>query len=128
MADNYTKLVSQQVKVSEHQDQIRELLFKSRLLIRESNNASRILILTFVDLVDMFEQILATHYDYAEMRKRFKPTDILPKIGDLLHQMANELDNIGYAILANSRYLYVKDFTPQLEELKPDDHRYSKVI
>ncbi|QQL51103.1 FUSC family membrane protein [Mucilaginibacter ginkgonis] len=115
---NYAKLVSQQVKVSEHQDQIRELLFKSRALVRESTNASRILILTFVDLVDMFEQILATHYDYNEMRERFRDTSILPDIANLLQQMANELDNIGYAILANSRYKIVRDFSPDLEKLK----------
>ncbi len=53
--DNYKKLVSQQIKVSQHQDNVRELLFKTRLIVRESTHASRVLVLTFVDLVDMFE-------------------------------------------------------------------------
>ncbi|MDB5017971.1 MAG: yccS, partial [Mucilaginibacter sp.] len=50
--ENYRKLVSQQIKVSQHQDAVREMLFKSRVMVRESTNASRILVVTFVDLVD----------------------------------------------------------------------------
>jgi len=118
--ENYKKLVSQQIKVSQHQDNVRELLFKTRLIVRESTHASRILVLTFVDLVDMFEQIMATHYDYQEIRDRFEGTDVLPRIGHLVHQMARELDNMGYAILANSRYRRIKNFGPDLEALKAE--------
>jgi uncharacterized membrane protein (TIGR01666 family) len=116
--DNYHKLVSQQIHVSQHQDAVRELLFKSRVMARESTNASRILVLTFVDLVDMFEQIMATHYDYEQIRDKFKDTGILTEIGYTVHQMANELENIGYAILSNTRYKQLVDFNPALEQLK----------
>jgi uncharacterized membrane protein (TIGR01666 family) len=116
--DNYHKLVSQQIHVSQHQDAVRELLFKSRVMARESTNASRILVLTFVDLVDMFEQIMATHYDYEQIRDKFKDTGILTEIGHTVHQMANELENIGYAILSNTRYKQLVDFNPALEQLK----------
>lgn len=118
--DNYKKLVSQQIKVSQHQDNVRELLFKTRLIVRESTHASRVLVLTFVDLVDMFEQIMATHYDYQEIRDRFEGTEVLPHIARLVHQMAGELDNVGYAILANSRYRRIKNFAPDLETLKAE--------
>jgi uncharacterized membrane protein (TIGR01666 family) len=116
--DNYHKLVSQQIQVSQHQDAVRELLFKSRVLVRESTNASRILVLTFVDLVDMFEQIMATHYDYAQIQEKFKDTGILPEIAHFVHQMANELENIGFAILSNTRYKHKVDFNPVLDQLK----------
>jgi uncharacterized membrane protein (TIGR01666 family) len=116
--DNYHKLVSQQIQVSQHQDAVRELLFKSRVMVRESTNASRILVLTFVDLVDMFEQIMATHYDYAYIREKFKATGILTDIAHTVHQMANELENIGYAVLSNTRYKHLVNFNPVLEQLK----------
>lgn len=118
--ENYRKLVSQQIKVSQHQDVVRELLFKSRELVKESTHASRILVLTFVDLVDMFEQIMATHYDYQEIRDRFGKTDVLEHIGHIVQRMANELENIGYAVLTNTRYREVYDFGPDLEELKTE--------
>jgi uncharacterized membrane protein YccC len=116
--ENYRKLVSKQIQVSQHQDAVRELLFKSRLVVKESTNYSRMLVLTFVDLVDMFEQIMATHYDYSHMREQFAHTTILEDIGHLLHRMANELDNVGYAVLSNSTYRSEENFNKDLEVLK----------
>jgi len=115
---NYHKLVSQQIHVSQHQDAVRELLFKSRVMVRESTNASRILVLTFVDLVDMFEQIMATHYDYLAIREKFKDTGVLSEIAGLVYKMADELENIGYAVLSNTRYKHLYNFNPGLEQLK----------
>jgi uncharacterized membrane protein (TIGR01666 family) len=116
--DNYRKLVSQQIKVSQHQDAVREMLFKSRVLVKESTNTSRILVLTFVDLVDMFEQIMATHYDYSYIRDKFNATGVLNEIADILHDMADEVDNIAYMVLSNKRHKIKKDFLTQLEQLK----------
>jgi uncharacterized membrane protein (TIGR01666 family) len=116
--DNYRKLVSKQIQVSQHQDAVRELLFKSRLVVKESTNSSRMLVLTFVDLVDLFEQIMATHYDYSHMREQFARTTILEDIGHLLHRMANKLDNVGYAVLSNTSYRSDENFMQDLEELK----------
>jgi uncharacterized membrane protein (TIGR01666 family) len=116
--DNYKKLILQQIQVSQHQDAVRELLFKSRVMVRESTNANRILVLTFVDLVDMFEQIMATHYDYEQIREKFKDTGILTDIAHTVHKMADELENIGYAVLSNTRYKHLTNFMPALEQLK----------
>ncbi|EHQ30754.1 FUSC family membrane protein [Mucilaginibacter paludis] len=116
--ENYHKVVSQQIHVSHNQDAVRELLFKSRLVVKESTNASRILVLTFVDLVDLFEQIMATHYDYATIREKFGKTGILDDIAYVLSFIADELDNLGFAIQANSRYKHTVDVNPKLEKLK----------
>ncbi|RYZ97064.1 MAG: hypothetical protein EOP47_22560 [Sphingobacteriaceae bacterium] len=116
--DNYHRLVAQQVHVGHHQDAVRELLFKSRVNVKESTNASRILVLTFVDLVDMFEQIMATHYDYTQVREKFKDTGVLEEIHKFLNKMADELDNVGFMVLSNLRYKRLSDLNKDLEQLK----------
>ncbi|RCH56265.1 hypothetical protein DJ568_04790 [Mucilaginibacter hurinus] len=116
--DNYHKLVTQQIKVSHNQDNVREMLFKTRVNVKESTNASRILVLTFVDLVDMFEQIMATHYDYGYIRQKFKDTGVLESINKLLHKMADELDYVGFMVLSNLRYKRLTDLNKDLEALK----------
>jgi uncharacterized membrane protein (TIGR01666 family) len=116
--ENYRKLVSQQIQVSQHQDIVREILFKSRVLVRESTSASRILVLTFVDLVDMFENIMATHYDYANMREKFKDTGILEEVTRIIHHMADEVDNAAFIVLSNTKHKQPFDFLPELESLK----------
>lgn len=116
--ENYRKLVSHQIQVSQHQDAVRELLFKSRIVVKDSTNASRVLVLTFIDLIDLYEQILATHYDYKQVREKFADTGILESIARVLEQMAYELENIGYAVLSNRRYNHSHDFDAELEQLK----------
>ena len=116
--DNYRKLVSQQIKVSQHQDAVREILFKSRVLVKESTNASRILVLTFIDLVDMFEQIMVTHYDYSHIRENFEGTGILNDISAILQRMADEVDNVAFVVLSNTRNKHKVDFMKDLEPLK----------
>jgi len=116
--EDYRKLVSQQIHVSQNQDAVRDLLFKSRILVKESTNASRILILTFVDLVDMFEEIMATHYDYDLLREKFADTGVLDAIALLLQHLADELENIGFAIQSNTRYRHTHNLNPELEALK----------
>ena len=116
--ENYKKLVSQQIQVSQHQDLVRELLFRSRLMVQESTNASRVLVLTFIDLVDLYEQIMATHYDYSEIRNRFGDSGVLEEIARLLDNLAKELENMSYAMLANSRQVRSHEFNAQLEHLK----------
>lgn len=116
--DNYRRLVLQQISVSNHQDAVREMLFKSRLMVKESTGASRILVLTFIDLVDMFEQIMATHYDYRQIREKFGHTGVLAEIADFLNSVADDLDNIGYAVLANTRPEKLNHLNHKLELLK----------
>lgn len=116
--ENYRKLVLQQVRVSQSQDLVREMLFKSRLLVRESTSPSRILVLTFVDLVDMYENIMATHYDYSYIQEKFKDTGILDDIARIIEHMADEVDNTAFIVLSNTKFQTPVDFIPDLEELK----------
>ena len=116
--ENYRKLVSQQIIVSQHQDAVREMLFKSRVMVKESTNDSRILVLTFVDLVDMFEQIMVTHYDYSQIRDNFIATGILQQVASILQRMATEIDTLSYMVLSNTHNKHPVDFMPDLEQLK----------
>ncbi|WP_347343792.1 FUSC family membrane protein [Mucilaginibacter sp. JRF] len=116
--ENYRKLVAQQVHVSIHQDAVREILFKSRITVKESTNASRILVLTFVDLVDMFEQVMATHYDYGHIRENFKDTGVLAAVNKIIYKMADEVDNVAFMVLSNLRNKRVLDLSKDLEHIK----------
>lgn len=118
LEQDYDKMVAQQVVVSQKQDAVRELLFKSRQLMKESTPASRTLLLTFVDVVDLYEQITASHYDYATIRERFGATGVLEQIAYLIRQTAEELDQVGVAIQSNTRYRRSVDLNIALEQLK----------
>ncbi|RYE29792.1 MAG: hypothetical protein EOP42_13605 [Sphingobacteriaceae bacterium] len=116
--ENYKSLVSQQIAVSQHQDAVRELLFKTRAIVKESTHTGRMLILTFVDLIDLFDQITYTHYDYQNLRKTYLQSGVLDEISVLIHQMANELEQVGFDVQSQKKHFRKIDYLPELEQLK----------
>ena len=114
----YQKMVDQQVVVNDKQNEVRELLFKNRALLKESTHAGRMLVLTFVDIVDLFEQIMATGYDYEDLRKKFSDTGILEEVNLILKELAAELNLIGAAIQANGAFEKQKKVEKEIRLLK----------
>jgi uncharacterized membrane protein YccC len=115
---DYRRLVAQQVTVSEKQDEVRDLLFKNRQFVAESTNTSRLLVLTFVDIVDLYEQILSMYYDYAAIRERFGQTGVLNTIARLIRLLSTELDHMGLAVQSIVPSRKPIDFTHALNKLK----------
>lgn len=116
--ENYKKLISQQVTVNQQQDSVRELLFKTRLMIEESTSTGRLLILVFVDIVDLFEQSMATHYDYQAIRNTYGKTETLNRFKEIIIKMADELENLSFSIIKNVKPRRLHDFKTDLENLK----------
>lgn len=116
--EQYQKLLQQQINVNETQNAVRELLFKNRELLKESTHTGRLLVLTFVDVVDLFEHIMATWYDYNLLRKKYIATGILEEISLIIKKIAGEMNNIGEAIQANSSYKKEFDLLNELTILK----------
>jgi uncharacterized membrane protein YccC len=97
---------------------VRELLFKNRTLLKESTHTARKLVLTFVHVVDLFENIMATWYDYHLLREKYKDTGILEEISKIINQLAHEIDGIGEAIQANRDFNKQFDLIAELNDLK----------
>ncbi|GAB3696676.1 FUSC family membrane protein [Spirosoma flavus] len=116
--DAYRRLIAQQVVVSEKQDAAREILFKSRRIVTESTRTGRVLLLTFIDMVDLYEQIIAMYYDYRDIRERFGKSGILDEIAHLIRQLSAELDHIGLAVQSPVPFHKPLDISLNLEALK----------
>jgi uncharacterized membrane protein (TIGR01666 family) len=116
--DNYKKLIDHQVLVNQHQDNVRELLFKSRLMVKESTNAGRLLILVFVDIIDLFEQAMATHYDYQAIRNTYGKTRLLDGFNKVIIKFSEDLENLSYDIISNDQPHRLHHYKAELELLK----------
>ena len=116
--ENYRRLVTQQVIVSDKQDALRELLYKNRDLIEESSKKGKLLVLTFADLMDLYEHISAIWYDYESLHEKFEHTGILRDIGEVIRTMAGELENVGLAIQSNISITTRYDIIEALNKIK----------
>jgi uncharacterized membrane protein (TIGR01666 family) len=94
----YSQLIEEQVLVHQEQELVRELLFKSRDIIKESTNTGRTLLMLFRSLVDLFEKIMTTYQDYRQLHEVFAGTGIMEKYRQLILQIAAELDDISIAV------------------------------
>ena len=95
---NYAELLQLQVVVHQKQDEARELLFKTREIVRESTPEGRFLLLVFVDMVDLFEQLMSTYYNYKQLHEQFDSTGILPHYEEVINKIAFSLDEIAFAL------------------------------
>ena len=114
----YQKLLAQQVIVNEKQDEVRELLFKDKQLVKDTTRTGQAILITFTAVVDLYDQITATWYDYAMLREKFADTGVLPQIAELVKEMALELDRTGLAIQSNIAHKKQFELAPAVLQLK----------
>jgi uncharacterized membrane protein (TIGR01666 family) len=120
VAEDYKKLIAQQIIVSDKQDTVREILFKTRQIVNESTNEGRKLVMAFIDMVDLFENITASYYDYELLRNQYAHTGILKKIQTIAKELATALDKTGIAIFTNTVYQKEMDYDAILAKLKTE--------
>ena len=115
---NYQALIEQQVIVSEHQNNVRDQLFRSKRTIRDTTKIGRLLILIFTDIIDLFEQSMATHYDYDSIQEQFGQTGVLQHFNMTIRRISNELGHLSYQINADKRPKALYNFKNDLERIR----------
>jgi len=115
---NYREIIEHQIVVSEHQNNVRDQLFRSKKTIRDTTKIGRLLILIFTDIVDLFEQSMATHYDYEAMHEQFGKTGILQHFNLTIRRIGNELEHLSYQINANRRPKSLYNFKNDLDRIR----------
>ncbi|MDB5019493.1 MAG: hypothetical protein JWQ28_620 [Pedobacter sp.] len=95
---NYANLLKLQVKVNEQQEAVREVLFKTREIVRDSTPQGRFLLLVFVDMVDVFEQVMSSFYNYEQLHEQFGSTGILLKYEQAILKIADQFKEVAFAL------------------------------
>lgn len=95
---NYAELLQLQVDVHQKQDEVREVLFKTREIVRESTPQGRFLLIVFTDTVDLFEQVMSTYYNYKQLHKQFDDAGILSHYEEAINKIADSLDDIAFSL------------------------------
>ncbi|RYY17920.1 MAG: hypothetical protein EOO04_24800, partial [Chitinophagaceae bacterium] len=118
--DNFEDLLHAQISVQEKQNLIAELLFTTRSVVKESTNPSRILMMIFLDVSDLFERAMTAHQDYQKLHGYFRETRIMDEYRDLILSLANELDEIGIVLKSGRRSRYTEAIDTRI--LKAREH------
>ncbi|HRP30903.1 MAG TPA: FUSC family membrane protein [Agriterribacter sp.] len=107
----YKELLPLQIRIHQQQEQLRELLFAARGFTRESTAKGRVLIMMFIDSIDLFEQVMTSQQNYKALRAYFKDDRIMGVFRRLIVEVADDLEKMGLVIQSGlpsreSRTLY----------------------
>ncbi|GAB3649748.1 FUSC family membrane protein [Echinicola sediminis] len=127
IGQNFQQLASAQVSVNEHQDNVREILYTTRKRVGDSIKSGQLLLAIFVDTLDIFEQMMSTHYDYGKLRELYGKYAVLEKFATAIGLVADELSILGYALINNEKPRKRKPLQEVLGELKGEIERLEKM-
>ncbi|HXB32826.1 MAG TPA: FUSC family membrane protein [Puia sp.] len=115
---SYRQLLESQVAIQEKQDLLRELIFKSRKIVKESTHTGRILMMIFLDSIDLFECIMTAQQDYRLLHRLFDNSQFLEECRTLILDLASELDEIGLAIMSGKPSLDRSSLSVRIRQLR----------
>lgn len=96
----YQKMMDMQSVLLQKQNLVRELIFKSRKISRESTVESKTLLLIYLDITELFERLSASFQDYRVLHNIFPASKLFEKTRPTILLLADELDEIGIAVLS----------------------------
>ncbi|SDE03709.1 FUSC family protein [Riemerella columbipharyngis] len=96
-------LLGRQILIKNKQEETRELVFKTRKFVNESTTTSRLLMLLFINSIDLYERLFTSESDYKKLHQAFEGEEIFSKLERLLVILSEELENIGIAIQSGTK-------------------------
>ena len=94
----YRDLLDKQAEINDKQNLVRELLYKSRDIVKESTNTGRVTLLIFIDINDFFERVMSLQLHHKIFHQYFDNSGILETFKDFLSVLAEELNETGIAL------------------------------
>ncbi|UZT99437.1 FUSC family protein [Chryseobacterium fluminis] len=116
-----TQVIAKQIEIKNLQEETRETVFKTRVIVNESTTTSRLLMLMLLNSMDLHEKLMTSESDYEKLQKSFEDTTILVSIHDYLNLLAEEMTNIGISLQIGTKARPVYDLD---EELRNLNHHY----
>ena len=130
--ETFKEIVEAQILMNTKQDAVRELLFKSRRIVQENTQEGRFLLVVFVDMMDLYEQILSTFYNYQNLHKQFDETGILKDFEEILNLLAEQIEEISFSLRTFTKPNFslslprkVRDLKQNIEALESNKGEYT---
>lgn len=116
-----TQVIAKQIEIKNLQEETRETVFKTRVIVNESTTTSRLLMLMLLNSMDLHEKLMTSESDYEKLQKSFGDTTVLVNIHDYLNLLAEEITNIGISLQIGTRAKPMFDLNAELQTL---NHNY----
>lgn len=93
LSEQFNKLVRHQSLLADRQQAARDLILRSH-----NNRKDAIVVQTHVCMLDLYELILSTHTDYAQLRLHLADSPVLKTLHDLAYKAARDIESVAYDV------------------------------
>ncbi|MGV7210927.1 FUSC family membrane protein [Oxalobacteraceae bacterium A2-2] len=115
LSEQFNKLIRHQSLLADRQQASRDLILRSHL-----NAKDAIVVQVHVCMLDLYEQILSTHTDYAQLRAHLADSPVLLTLRDLAHKAARDIESVAYD-LTRKRVSYPElSYDPELAAIEAE--------
>jgi len=121
----YSKTIAMHALVNEKHEQVRQLLLRDNAVMNIANAKGQRLLHIATVAIDLYEHIGAINFDYQTLRENLKASGTLQLVSRMIYLLADELDGISRALLANRKY---ESRFEHSEELLSLEHRLTATI
>lgn len=116
----YSQIITKQIAIKNLQEETRETVFKTRKIVNESTTTSRLLMLMFLNSIDLHEKLMTSENDYRKVQENFGATGFLRSLGIYLQMLSEEMSNIGIALQSGSKAKPLRNIDQLLEKIYSD--------
>ena len=116
----YSQIITKQIAIKNLQEETRETVFKTRQIVNESTTTSRLLMLMFLNSIDLHEKLMTSENDYRKVQENFGATGFLRTLGIYLQTLSEEMSNIGIALQSGSKAKPLRNIDQLLEKIYSD--------
>jgi uncharacterized membrane protein YccC len=114
----YSRIMTSQVSVLNMQNQVRELLFKTRQFVGDPSPKSRSLMMMYLEASELFEETMHSYQDYRLLHTSLGDSEIVRKFYGMITRIVAELEYVGLSIQSGLVVKRTVDMRADFDEIK----------
>ncbi|NRR32044.1 FUSC family protein [Oxalobacteraceae bacterium] len=111
----FNKLIRHQSLLADRQQASRDLILRAH-----QNSKDAIVVQVHVCMLDLYELILSTHTDYAQLRLHLADSPVLISLRDLACKAASDIEAVAYAVTRKRASFSAISYAPELAAIEAE--------
>jgi uncharacterized membrane protein YccC len=114
LTEQFNKLVRHQSLLADRQQASRDLI------LRAQQRKDAIVVQVHVCMLDLYELILSTHTDYAQLRVHLADSPVLKTLHDLAYKAARDIESVAYDVTRKKASYPEISYEPELDAIEAE--------
>ncbi|TFW28559.1 FUSC family protein [Duganella callida] len=113
LTEQFNQLIRHQSLLADRQQASRDLILRSH-----NNAKDAIVVQTHVCMLDLYELILSTHTDYAQLRAHLADSPVMKTLHDLAYKAARDIESVAYDVTRKKASYPEISYEPELDAIE----------